>query len=214
MSDFQRARHATILSTRADMAIDAGLRSFMIGVYNKVALGLLVSAALAYLTSSVPPVRDLMFVTSADGHLAGMTPIGWIVAIAPLGILLVSGFAMRNPTSGAASALYWTIVALIGASQGRSGAGHWVAGRYHPSVWRGARKHPRTGRAGAAASDGPGKLRRDRGRRSSASGARHAATSPQGSRSGPWRDPSRRSGWGSARRHRHGPSFERLSAYA
>ena len=118
MSDFQRARHATILSTRADMAIDAGLRSFMIGVYNKVALGLLVSAALAYLTSSVPPVRDLMFVTSADGHLAGMTPIGWIVAIAPLGILLVSGFAMRNPTSGAASALYWTIVALIGASLG------------------------------------------------------------------------------------------------
>ena len=118
MSDLYRSQYGSIPAQRADMAVDAGLRSFMIGVYNKVALGLVVSAALAYLTSSVAPIRDLMFVVGADGRLAGMTPLGWIVAFAPLGILLVSGFAMRNPTSGAASALYWTIVALIGASLG------------------------------------------------------------------------------------------------
>ncbi|MFN3515385.1 MAG: Bax inhibitor-1/YccA family protein [Phenylobacterium sp.] len=118
MSDLYRSQYGSIPAQRADMAVDAGLRSFMIGVYNKVALGLVVSAALAYLTSSVAPIRDLMFVVSADGRLAGMAPLGWIVAFAPLGILLVSGFAMRNPTSGAASALYWTIVALIGASLG------------------------------------------------------------------------------------------------
>ena len=118
MSDLYRSHYGSIPAQRADMAVDAGLRSFMIGVYNKVALGLVVSAALAYLTSSVAPIRDLMFVVGADGRLAGMTPLGWIVAFAPLGILLVSGFAMRNPTSGSASALYWTIVALIGASLG------------------------------------------------------------------------------------------------
>jgi len=118
MSDLYRSQYGSIPAQRADMAVDAGLRSFMIGVYNKVALGLVVSAALAYLTSSVAPIRDLMFVVGADGRLAGMTPLGWIVAFAPLGILLVSGFAMRNPTSGAASALYWTIVAFIGASLG------------------------------------------------------------------------------------------------
>ncbi|MBA4794470.1 MAG: Bax inhibitor-1/YccA family protein [Phenylobacterium sp.] len=118
MSDLYRSQYGSIPAQRADMAVDAGLRSFMIGVYNKVALGLVVSAALAYLTSSVAPIRDLMFVVGADSRLAGMTPLGWIVAFAPLGILLVSGFAMRNPTSGSASALYWTIVALIGASLG------------------------------------------------------------------------------------------------
>ena len=118
MSDLYRSQYGSIPAQRAAMAVDAGLRSFMIGVYNKVALGLVVSAALAYLTSSVAPIRDLMFVVGADGRLAGMTPLGWIVAFAPLGILLVSGFAMRNPTSGSASALYWTIVALIGASLG------------------------------------------------------------------------------------------------
>lgn len=118
MSDFYRSHYGSIPAQRGDMAVDAGLRSFMIGVYNKVALGLVVSAALAYLTSSVAPIRDLMFMVNADGRLAGMTPLGWIVAFAPLGIMLVSGFAMKNPTSGAASALYWTIVALIGASLG------------------------------------------------------------------------------------------------
>ena len=118
MSDLYRSQYGSIPAQRADMAVDAGLRSFMIGVYNKVALGLVVSAALAYLTSNVAPIRDLMFVVNADGRMAGMTPLGWVVAFAPLGILLVSGFAMRNPTSSAASALYWTIVALIGASLG------------------------------------------------------------------------------------------------
>src|SRR3989344_6920280 len=121
MSDFYRSHYGSMPAQRGDMAVDAGLRSFMIGVYNKVALGLVVSAALAFLTSSVPPIRDLMFMVNADGRLAGMTPLGWIVAFAPLGIMLVSGFAMKNPTSGAASALYWTIVALIGASLGVGG---------------------------------------------------------------------------------------------
>ena len=118
MSDYYRAQYGAAPAQRADMAVDAGLRSFMIGVYNKVAAGLVLSAALAYLTSSVQPIRDLMFVVGADGRLASMTPLGWIVAFAPLGILLVSGFALRNPSSGAASGLYWTIVALIGASLG------------------------------------------------------------------------------------------------
>lgn len=106
MTDFYRTPYSTAPAERTSMAVDAGLRAFMLGVYNKVALGLVISAALAYLTSSVQPIRDLMFVVSADGRLAGMTPLGWIVAFAPLGILLVSGFAMRNPTSGAARTLY------------------------------------------------------------------------------------------------------------
>jgi FtsH-binding integral membrane protein len=118
MTDLHRTHPGPVAVDRADMALDAGLRTFMIGVYNKVALGLLVSAAVAWTTSSVAPVRDLLFLLTADGRLAGMTPLGWGVAFAPLAILLVSGFAMRNPTSGAANALYWTIVALMGASLG------------------------------------------------------------------------------------------------
>lgn len=118
MSDFNRGAARTIPADRADMSVDAGLRSFMLGVYNKVGLGLVVSAATAFLTSSVPAVQELLFRVTPDGRLAGYTMLGMIVQFAPLAILLVSGFAMRNPTARAAGAIYWAVVALIGASMG------------------------------------------------------------------------------------------------
>lgn len=121
MSDFNNG-YARPLPQSADMSVDAGLRSFMLGVYNKVALGLLVSAVLAYVTGSVPAVRDLLFSTAVfpDGvtRLTGYTLLGMIVAFSPLVLILGSNFVMKNPTAGGASALYWLIVALIGASMG------------------------------------------------------------------------------------------------
>jgi FtsH-binding integral membrane protein len=118
MSDLNRGYARSIPADRADMSVDAGLRSFMLGVYNKVALGLVISAGMAYLTGQFAPVQQLLYRVTVDGRLAGMTPLGWIVAFAPLGIIMLSGFAMRNPTARSAGALYWTIVVLIGASLG------------------------------------------------------------------------------------------------
>ena len=117
MSDPYRSYARTIPADRADMSVDAGLRSFMLGVYNKVALGLVLSGALAFVTSSVPAVRDLLFVIGANGRVS-YTMIGWVVAFAPLAVILFGGFALRNPTPQKAGAMYWTIVSLIGASLG------------------------------------------------------------------------------------------------
>ena len=117
MSDYNRGFARSVPQGRADMAVDAGLRSFMLGVYNKVALGLVLSAALAFLTGGFEPVRDLMF-RVADGRLVGFTPLYYIVAFAPVVMLLVGGFALRNPSPQASGAMYWTIVSLIGASLG------------------------------------------------------------------------------------------------
>jgi len=117
MSDFNRG-FSSIPAGRADMAVDAGLRSFMLGVYNKVALGLVVSAALAYATSAVPAIRDLLFVTTPDGRLAGLTLPGMLVQWSPLIAVLVGMFAMRNPSPRSSGIYYWTIVALIGAGLG------------------------------------------------------------------------------------------------
>lgn len=116
MSDFNRGYARTVPADRADMSVDAGLRSFMLGVYNKVALGLVVSAALAFLTGQYPPVRDLMFQTS--GGRVGYTLLGMIVAFAPLGVMLFGMFAMRNATPRSSGIFYWTIVSLIGAGLG------------------------------------------------------------------------------------------------
>ncbi|UTP39464.1 Bax inhibitor-1/YccA family protein [Phenylobacterium sp. LH3H17] len=117
MSDFNRGAARTIPVDRADMSVDAGLRSFMLGVYNKVALGLLVSAGLAFLTGSFPPVRDLMFSTSPTGRI-GYTLLGMVVAFSPLAVMLFGMFAMKNATPRSSGIFYWTIVALIGAGLG------------------------------------------------------------------------------------------------
>ena len=115
MSDYNRG-YARPIPASTDMSVDAGLRSFMLGVYNKVGLGLVLSAAIAYLTGG--PLASLMFRLTADGRLAGYTPVGYAVVFAPIALLLLAGFALRNPTPKSSGALYWTIVTLIGASLG------------------------------------------------------------------------------------------------
>jgi hypothetical protein len=116
MSDFDRglSRPATVAAP--DMAVDAGLRAFMLGVYNKLALGLVVSAVLASLTGLYPPARALMFHISANGQV-GYTLLGGIVAFAPLAIILFQAFARRQSPQSA-GLMYWAIVSLIGASLG------------------------------------------------------------------------------------------------
>jgi FtsH-binding integral membrane protein len=80
------------------MGVDAGLRAFMLGVYNKVGLGLVLSAALAYVTGTVEPVQRLLFQVDALGRV-NYTIIGMVVAFAPLGILLFQAFARRTSPS-------------------------------------------------------------------------------------------------------------------
>ncbi len=122
MSDFNRGYARTVPVDRADMSVDVGLRSFMLGVYNKVALGLVVSAAMAFVTGQVEVVQQLLYKTAirADGVevLAGYTIPGYIVAFGPLAVILFGAFGMKNATPKSSGIYYWTIVALMGASLG------------------------------------------------------------------------------------------------
>jgi hypothetical protein len=116
MSDFDRGLVRPSSAAAPDMAVDAGLRGFMLGVYNKVALGLVISAALAWLTGNYPPARALLFQVDGAGRI-GYTLLGMVVAFAPLAILLFQAFA-RKASPRSAAITYWVIVALIGASFG------------------------------------------------------------------------------------------------
>ena len=120
MSDFNRGfgGGAAFPRPRTDMSVDAGLRAFMLGVYNKVALGLAVSGVLAWLTSAYAPARDLLYVVTPDGRLAGFTALGTAVRFAPLVMIFVTMFAMRNPSARSSGLLYWALVASIGAGLG------------------------------------------------------------------------------------------------
>ena len=116
MSDFNNG-YARPLPQTADMSVDAGLRAFMLGVYNKLALGLVVAGVLAYVTGNVPAVQQLFFAATPDGRV-GLTMLGMVVQFAPLVLLFGSMFFMKNPTAGGVNLLYWAVVASIGASMG------------------------------------------------------------------------------------------------
>lgn len=109
MNQFSTARYG---AGSLDTSVDAGLRSFMLGVYNKMALGLLVSGALAFLVGSVPALTQAVL----------GTPLLFVVQFGPIVLLFGSMFFMRNPSPMGSALLYWTIVALIG-----TGLSIWVA---------------------------------------------------------------------------------------
>ncbi len=111
MNEFNQSYQTGGVARPMDMSVDAGLRNFMLGVYNKMALGLILSAVLAYVVGTVAPVTQLVF----------GTPLVFVVQFGPIALLFGSMFFMRNPSPAGANILYWSVVALIG-----SGMGIWV----------------------------------------------------------------------------------------
>ncbi len=112
MNDFNRAYAAGgAITGTMDTSVDAGLRSFMLGVYNKMALGLVWSAVLAYVVGTWAPATQLVF----------GTPLFEVVRWGPIALLLGSMFFMRNPSPVGSAVLYWSVVTLIG-----MGLGIWV----------------------------------------------------------------------------------------
>jgi len=107
MSDYHTGARP-IPAGRADMAVDAGLRSFMLGIYNKMALGLLLSGVLAYVVGTTPALFTTLLTP----------PLAYAVMFGPLAILLISSFAMRNPSPTGANLVYWSVVTLIGVGMG------------------------------------------------------------------------------------------------
>lgn len=114
MSDFNRGVARPWAPGQADMAMDVGLRAFMLGVYNKLALGLALSGALAWLCSH-QPVASYLYVMTPDGAALGFTALGAMLRFMPLVLIFGSMFFMRNPSPRSAGVLYWTFVSLMGA---------------------------------------------------------------------------------------------------
>lgn len=111
MSDYH-AQTGSVPIGREEIAIDPGLRRFMLGVYLKMGLGLAWSAALAFIIGTVPAVTNFVF----------GSPLVYVIQWGPLVVLMGSSFLMRNPSPATSGILYWTVVTLMGA-----GLAFWVA---------------------------------------------------------------------------------------
>ena len=88
------------------VGIDAGLRSYMLRVYNYMAGGLAITGVVAY------------FAAASGLYVALMhTPVlFWIVIFAPLGLVLLLSFRIQRMSLGAAQATFWGYAGLVGLS--------------------------------------------------------------------------------------------------
>ena len=102
----------SVPSSRAarEAAFDAGLRSYMLSVYNYMISGVLLTGIVALLFSNGG-------VNSPAAHLfmaGGILP--FVVMLAPLGIVMWLSFGINRISEGTARALFWAYAALMGLS--------------------------------------------------------------------------------------------------
>ena len=99
-------------------AIDAGLRAYMLRVYNWMASGLLLTAIVAYAIASVPEVASMFYtvVRTPRGIATAPTILGWVAMFAPLAFVLVLSFGINRMSKTTAQALFWLFCAAMGAS--------------------------------------------------------------------------------------------------
>jgi FtsH-binding integral membrane protein len=119
MQPYQQNRTAWgTTATRTQVEVDQGLRAFMLGVYNNMTLGLAVTGLVALGTFM------LATTTGANGRLA-LTPFGqaiylsplkWVVILAPLAFVFFFSFRMEQMTSATARMVFLLFAAVMGLS--------------------------------------------------------------------------------------------------
>jgi len=116
MADFDNrlVRGATTVADR----VDTGLRAHMLRVYNYMVGALALTGVVAYLVSSSPALLSLLYhqVVTANGVALSPTILGWVVMLAPLGLVFFLSFRIMQMSQAAAQATFWAYAALVGAS--------------------------------------------------------------------------------------------------
>jgi FtsH-binding integral membrane protein len=121
MSDYNpnpAARYGTT-AARDRVAVDAGLRAYMLGVYNYMAIGLAITAAIALgafmVAVSTDPATGARSLTEI-GQVLYASPLKWVVIFAPLALVFFLSFRIESLSVGAAQGLFWAYAALVGLS--------------------------------------------------------------------------------------------------
>jgi FtsH-binding integral membrane protein len=106
MAEFDRPTVGARPGTAA--AIDEGLRSYMLRVYNYMGLGLVVTGVVAYLVS------QWAMSNPANAELIYNSPLAWVIMLSPLAFVLVLSFGITKLSVGTTQALFWAFAAVMG----------------------------------------------------------------------------------------------------
>ncbi|MBV9654931.1 MAG: Bax inhibitor-1/YccA family protein [Acetobacteraceae bacterium] len=101
----------------ATAALDAGLRAYMLRVYNWMTSGLALTGIVAYAVANTS-LRDLFYqrVVTPAGYGWQPTLLGLVSIFAPLVFVMVLSFGVNRLSRSTAQALYWAFAAAMGAS--------------------------------------------------------------------------------------------------
>ena len=86
-------------------ARDAGLRSYMLSVYNYMASGVLLTGIVA-----------LLFASSGLAEQVLSTPLRWVIMLAPLGFVMAMSFGLNRMSTATLQMLYWAFTVVMGLS--------------------------------------------------------------------------------------------------
>ena len=86
-------------------ARDAGLRSYMLKVYNYMASGVLLTGVVA-----------LLFFSSGMAEQVMATPLKWLIILAPLGFVFGMSFGVNRMSTGTLQTMFWGFAVAMGLS--------------------------------------------------------------------------------------------------
>ena len=86
-------------------ARDAGLRSYMLSVYNYMASGVLLTGIVA-----------LLFASSGLAAQVLATPLRWLIILAPLGFVMAMSFGLNRMKTSTLQILFWAFATALGLS--------------------------------------------------------------------------------------------------
>ena len=119
-----QARVATA-GSRADAAIDEGLRAYMLKVYNLMALGLVITGLAALGTMMLATTNDPSLAALQLGNGKMLTSLGvalytsplkWVVMLAPLGMVFFLSARIQSMSVSGAQIAFWVFAGLMGLS--------------------------------------------------------------------------------------------------
>ena len=100
---------------RSTATYDSGLRSFMLGVYNYMAMGIALSGLVAYGIANSPAVLSLFYGANANGGF-GPTLLGYAAMFSPLAFILVLSFGINKLSASAARSIFFVFASVMGIS--------------------------------------------------------------------------------------------------
>ena len=93
------------------VAVDEGLRAYMLRVYNYMLMGLALTGATAWIALNTP-LGALFFAQTAQGF--SLSPLGWIALFAPLGLVFFLSFRIHAMSFATAQMVFWAYAGING----------------------------------------------------------------------------------------------------